>query len=95
MKIFLAGKSDALELRHLVWSQDFQNCVSPSRKWFLSLRSPGKSLEISKGQIALERQQNQRCESSGSLVHGSVAARRELSPPGALALGGMTAAWSK
>lgn len=86
MKILLAGKSDTLALWHLVWSQNFQNCVSPSSKWCLSLRYSGKILEISKGQIALERQQNQRCESSGFTVDGSVAA---------LALGGVTAAWSK
>lgn len=95
MKIFLAGRSDTLALWHLVWSQDFRNCVSPSSKWCLPLRSSGKNLEISKGQIALERQQNQRCESSGFTVRGSVAARRVLSPPGALALGGVTAVWSK
>lgn len=55
VKISLAGMFDSLALWHLVWSQDFQNCASPSSRWCLPLRSSGKSLEISKGQIALER----------------------------------------
>lgn len=89
VSLLLAEKADTLALPHLgLRSQDFENRESPSSKWCLPRRSPAKSLDISKGHLALERQLDQRSGSSGFPAHGSVAASRVLDPPRALALGG-------
>lgn len=75
LKILLAEKPDIPALPHLVvWTQDIENCGSPSSNWCLPLRSSEKSLDISEAQRALKKQLGQTSGSSHFPECRSVAA---------------------
>lgn len=68
-------KNDIPALPHLVlWTQDIENCGSPSSNWCLPLRSSAKSLDISETQRALKKQLGQTSGSSHFPEYRSVAA---------------------
>lgn len=79
----------------MVWSQDTESCGSPSSKWCLLLRSSAKSLDISKAQLALERQLDQSIWKLWFPSPHRCGCGMVLSSSGALALGGLAACLEK